>query len=335
MKQKMKKKFINLTSIGLSATTLFVCAPIANIATAAELQSKTVIADQTLQGYLANSQGLVIKNATAKQLQLPFSPNQYYGRSLLNEEGKKAWDYVIKELLAFNPNKNYDNLATPGGDGIFTLNLKNQGIKVKYNDIKNLTKYLNASDARLFHLRNRAQEYTVDAEGNIETLSFYIASVYMGDNDYQETLMGMEEYVSEVLSVLKPNMTEAQKVKALYDKYHSTMTYGRGSEIGNAVGALTNQIAICGGYSFGFLYILQRAGLEAIYMTGDTSAGYHAWNYVNVDDQWYMVDSTWGGDGWLLKGQSSLQNHKPRTTQHFDPIPTLAAKDYDLSKAKF
>ena len=70
-------------------------------------------------------------------------------------------------------------------------------------------------------------------------------------------------------------------------------------------------------------------------MTGDTSAGYHAWNYVNVDNQWYMVDSTWGGNNWVLKGQSSLQNHKPRKTQHFDPVPTLAVEDYNLTKAIF
>ena len=336
MKQKMKKKLTSFASIGLSAAILFISTPITHVAAAEELQSQSVV-NQGLQGYLANSQGLLVKQATAEQLQLPFAPNQYYGRSLLSEEGKKAWDYVIKELLAFNPIKNYDNLTKPanGGDGLFTLNLKEEGITVKGEDIKNLTKYLNASDARLFHIRNTTQKYKTDAEGNVETVSFNIAGVYMGDNAYKKTLIGMEKYVSEVLSVVNPRMTESQKVKALYEKYHSTMKYGRGSEIGNAVGALTNQVAICGGYSFGFLYILQRAGLEAIYMTGDTSVGYHAWNYVNVDDQWYMVDSTWGGNNWLLKGQSSLQNHKPRKTQHFDPVPTLAVEDYNLTKAIF
>ena len=115
---------------------------------------------------------------------------------------------MIKELLAFNPIKNYDNLTKPanGGDGLFTLNLKEEGITVKGEDIKNLTKYLNASDARLFHIRNTTQKYKTDAEGNVETVSFNIAGVYMGDNAYQKTLIGMEKYVSEVLSVVNPRM---------------------------------------------------------------------------------------------------------------------------------
>ena len=340
MQQNIRKKLTKFATIGLSGAMLLFATPPTYV-DAAETQNTVLtntqeVAKQALQAYLADSQGLFVIDATAEQLQLPFSPDQYYGRSLLTEDGQKAWDYVVKELLAFNPVNDYPNLTTRNdGHGKFTINLKAAGITAPESDIKKFNKYLNGSDARMFHIRNWNQEYTKDAAGNVETVTFYIPGVYMGDNAYQNTLMGMEAYVSEVLSVVDPRMTDAQKVAALYKKYTSTMSYawGGGKEIGNAVGALTNRIAICGGYSFGFQYILMRAGVQSIYMTGDTSEGYHAWNYVKADGQWYFVDSTWGSDRWLLKGQSSLTSHKKRDS--FNVMPTLSETDMNLEDTVF
>lgn len=342
MKQNTMKKLAKLTSIGLICVTVLASTPFTYIEAAGTQNTATQntpeVASQALQAYLGDSKGNIIQNATAEQLNLAFSSELYYGRSLLTEGGQHAWDYVVKELLAFNPTKNYDNLTTlSDGHGRFTINLKKAGITASESDIKKFNKYLNGSEPRMFHVRNWNQEYKKDSSGNVESVTFYIPGVYMKDNAYQNTLMGMEKYVSEVLSVLDMRMTDAQKVAALYKKYTSTMSYAwsGGKEIGNVVGALTNRIAICGGYSFGFQYILMRAGVQSIYMTGDTSEGYHAWNYVQVDDQWYFVDSTWGSNRWLLKGQSSLTSHKPRKTQHFEPIPTLFETDYNLNDTAF
>jgi len=340
MQQDIKKKLTKFATIGLSGAMLLFSTPL-TYADAAETQNTVVknvqeVANQALQAYLADSKGLFVQKATADQVNLAFSPELYYGRSLLTEGGQQAWDYVVKELLAFNPTKNYDNLTTlSDGHGRFTISLKEAGITAPEKDIKNFNRYLNGSDARMFHVRNWNQEYTKDSAGNVETVTFYIPGVYMGDNAYQNTLMGMENYVSEVLSVVNPRMTDAQKIAALYKKYTSTMSYAwsSGKEIGNAVGALTYRKAICGGYSFGFQYILMRAGVQSIYVTGDTSEGYHAWNYVKADNQWYFVDSTWGTDRWLLKGQSSISSHAPRT--NFATMPTLSETAYNLADTAF
>lgn len=342
MQRNFKSKFKRLTTIGLASAMLFTATPL-TLVDAAETQSPVVVntqevAKQALQSYLADSNGLFIQKATAEQMSLPFSPELYYGRSLLTEEAQKTWDFVVRELLAFNPSKEFSNGVhyeiASDGEGRLTFDLEALDLKAPENDIKKFNKYLNASDARLFHIRNVNQEFKSDGEGYAKSVTFKIAGVYAKGTDYQNTLQGLEAFTSEVLSVVHPSMTDAQKVKALFDKYRDGMSYSRGSEIGNAVGALTYQKAICGGFSFGFLYILQRAGLEAIYLTGDTSAGYHAWNYVKVDDTWYFVDSTWGGS-WILKGQSALDSHKVRQTQHFEPVPTLAEADYDLNLTKF
>lgn len=342
MQRNFKSKFKRLTTIGLASAMLLTATPL-NLVNAEETQKPVVVntqevAKQALQSYLSDSNGFYIQTATAEQMTLPFAPELYYGRSLLSEEGQKTWDFVVKELLAFNPSKGFSEgiryEVIKNGHGKLTFDLEALDIKAPINDIKNFNKYLNGSDARMFHVRKWNQEYTKDNDGYAKTVTFYIPGVYAHDTDYQDTLQGLEAYTSKVLSVLHPRMTDAQKVKVLFDKYRSGMSYSRGKEIGNAVGALTYQKAICGGYSFGFLYVLQRAGLEAIYMTGDTSVGYHGWNYVKVDDEWYFFDTTWGGP-WQFKGKSSLTSHNPRKTQHFEPIPELADADYDLNLTKF
>lgn len=344
MQQNIRTKLTKFAAIGLSSAMLLVSTPL-TFADAAETQNPVVVnkqeaANQALQAYLADSNGFYIQTATAEQMTLPFAPELYYGRSLLSEEGQKTWDFVVKELLAFNPSKGFsDGISyevVSNGHGKLTFDLEALNIKAPIDDIKKFNRYLNASDARMFHVRNWGQEYKTDENGFAKTVSFYIPGVYAHDTDYQDTLQGLEAFTSEVLSVLHPRMTDAQKVKALMDKYRSGMSYawGGGKEIGNAVGALTNRIAICGGYSFGFQYILQRAGIEAIYMTGDTKAGYHAWNYAKIDDEWYFFDSTWGFPH-MFKGESSVESHNPRKTQHFDQLPKLAEKDYDQNLAKF
>ena len=343
MQQNIKKNLIKFATIGLSGAMLLFATPL-TYADAAETQNTVLtntqeVAKQALQSYLGDSKGNIILNATENQVNLPFEDSLYYGRSLLTAEGKKTWDFIVRELLAFNPSKGFaDGIQyeiASNKHGKITFDLEKLGIQTSEEDIKKFNKYLNASDARMFHIRNWEQEYTKDENGKAKTVSFYIPGVYAYDDDYQNTLMGLEKYTSTVLSVVDDRMTDAQKVKALYEKYREGMSYSSGKEIGNAVGALTYQKAICGGYSFGFQYILMRAGLPTIYMTGDIGRYYHAWNYVQVDGQWYFVDSTWGTDKWLLKGQSSLTSHKPRKTQHFDQLPTLAKVDYNLNDAIF
>ena len=41
-----------------------------------------------------------------------------------------------------------------------------------------------------------------------------------------------------------------------------------------------------------YLALLEAAGMDAESVTGDTPVGYHAWNVVKIDGQWYHVDTT-------------------------------------------
>lgn len=63
---------------------------------------------------------------------------------------------------------------------------------------------------------------------------------------------------------------------------------------GNLYGALVEGTAYCNGYAAAFHYLAGEAGLESIYIRGESNRGVpHAWNSVQLDGAWHDLDVTW------------------------------------------
>lgn len=62
---------------------------------------------------------------------------------------------------------------------------------------------------------------------------------------------------------------------------------------GSAYGCLVDGKAVCQGYAQAFQYIMNRLGIECGICRGETKRGRHAWNYVNIDGDYYWIDLTW------------------------------------------
>ena len=61
-------------------------------------------------------------------------------------------------------------------------------------------------------------------------------------------------------------------------------------------GALVERRTLCGGYAYTFSYILNRLGVETVYVTGTALGELHAWNVVRIGDEFYHFDVTWSDD---------------------------------------
>ena len=60
-----------------------------------------------------------------------------------------------------------------------------------------------------------------------------------------------------------------------------------------AYGILINGVGVCSGYADAFTLIADRAGLESVIVTGYLRGNLpHAWNRVNINDEWYTIDVT-------------------------------------------
>jgi len=64
---------------------------------------------------------------------------------------------------------------------------------------------------------------------------------------------------------------------------------GQNTPSHHASGTLLTGQAVCSGYASAFLLFMQIAGIPCEYVHSDT----HAWNLVQLDNNWYHVDVTW------------------------------------------
>lgn len=107
---------------------------------------------------------------------------------------------------------------------------------------------------------------------------------------------------NEILSqILTDNMTDLEKIQAAYRyitenvtydfRYytdHSNMPY----ESMVALGALQDNLAICGGYAQSFEALLDMLQIENYTVSGKSHRENHMWNYVVLDGKGYYCDPT-------------------------------------------
>ena len=83
-------------------------------------------------------------------------------------------------------------------------------------------------------------------------------------------------------------------------------------------GVFDDGVAVCNGLAQSFVILCAIEGIDSLKIQGGTSGGRHAWNKVEIDGLWYVVDTTWGAENatsngvnyrlgdydWLLVGQN-------------------------------
>ena len=68
--------------------------------------------------------------------------------------------------------------------------------------------------------------------------------------------------------------------------YDSTLSYYSSDAILRGTG-------VCDSYARLYFLLCKAAGLDAYVIYGETKAGYHAWDAVKIDGEWYYADPTW------------------------------------------
>jgi len=178
-------------------------------------------------------------------------------------------------------------------------------------------------------------------------------------SQYASEMAQIDAIVGGILSKITPEMTQYEQLLYLHDTLCQRTSYGGMAlaEAGTIKGSILNHKAVCEGWSRGFLYLCQKAGFNCLYITGGMnlkpdeetpSYGNHAWNFVELDGNWYLVDAT--TDGGLvgatvshrafLKGKTYFdQNYRLECAQWdgslvnenltaYPTLPTLATDDY-------
>ena len=111
--------------------------------------------------------------------------------------------------------------------------------------------------------------------------------------DYYTT-KEQEAYVDDtvdfiVSKLVNDDMSDHEKQKLIHDYILNFVDYSDSDEYNDPYSALYYGKTKCNGYAMLTYKMLTAAGIENIIVTNED----HAWNVVNIEDNWYHMDTTW------------------------------------------
>ncbi|MEF2967527.1 transglutaminase domain-containing protein [Paenibacillus sp. M1] len=114
---------------------------------------------------------------------------------------------------------------------------------------------------------------------------------------YRETA-GQSAYVDQravaiLQDIVRPEMNDHQKVKAIHDYVVQHLQYDKELEKYTAYEGLRSGEAVCQGYTLLAYKLLEKAGIANLIVEGTAGSRLHAWNLVKLDNRWYHLDTTW------------------------------------------
>lgn len=141
------------------------------------------------------------------------------------------------------------------------------------------------------HLRSNGK-YAFNLE-SVKPLIFKLRYIYIIDDNQNEMV---EKKIDSIISnIIKPEMTELEKEKAVVDWICDNVEYDYDENYYTEYDALFNGKTVCNGYSRLTSRMLDKAGIKNYIVVGKVNNSWkpHAWNLVQIDGKWYILDTTY------------------------------------------
>lgn len=138
-----------------------------------------------------------------------------------------------------------------------------------------------------------------------------------------DELQVTENFVNKLLTQLKPNGSDYEKILAAYKYITSTTTYEVDQGFGNMLDSNTaiydvfiERQSTCIGYSIAFSYLMDKMGIESYIVdqittndpSTETFGSVHTYNVVKLDGKFYKIDLT--GNVFLKSASGCLSDSK-------------------------
>lgn len=286
-------------------------------------------AAMTLQvGSVAWAKGLTLskpKTETSQQTEKSSSKKKTEEKK---EEAEEAENYWVSQL-SDTERKVYDQMLAGLQEGKSSISLTLGKTTAKSRQaLVNKLLILIAKQHPEFYWLGNSQSVSWRLTSKESTMTFK-PNYHAGYG--QSEVKKKDASLSKVVDGLKKDLpkSDSAKVKYIYDWVLARSDYDwnefdafnrTGSPTKDddysVVGVLLNKTGTCQGYAESFQYLCDQLGVECLTVDGIGNYGNgdmdHAWNYVKVDGNWYLVDTTWGDtftdgkDKFALLGSDSL-----------------------------
>lgn len=153
-------------------------------------------------------------------------------------------------------------------------------------EFESLTKYHNGYYLRIANLSSSQAGLALRYALRTGDTSFLTADQYLA---YQKLIAVAEE-------LQLADLDDIDAILAVHDYLIRNTTYdaatasaGTGGPAHYAEGLLLNNLAVCSGYASAFQLLMSFADINCEYVYTDS----HAWNLVQLEEEWYHIDVTW------------------------------------------
>ncbi|MBQ8826306.1 MAG: hypothetical protein IJ007_04365, partial [Oscillospiraceae bacterium] len=110
--------------------------------------------------------------------------------------------------------------------------------------------------------------------------------LYSTRKEYSEKI---EEVTNEWMTEINACDTPLEKETLISEKICDYITYEKTGFHQSLAGALVGTKCVCNGYAMAMSYFCNASGIDCVTVVSSN----HAWNRVNLYDNWYEVDTTW------------------------------------------
>jgi hypothetical protein len=127
--------------------------------------------------------------------------------------------------------------------------------------------------------------------------------------------------------LVKPAQDDKEKARAIYRWVTDRIAYDADAFFAKKYPdydpeyVLKERKAVCAGYAVLFNELCKEAGIKATIVLGRTKESAdadadlpanerHAWNAIRIDDEWHLVDSTWGAGGVNVKDKKFFKRFR-------------------------
>lgn len=179
----------------------------------------------------------------------------------------------------------------------------------------------------------------------VETKKDELVNIYFDflllEEEALEVQALVEDKAEEILEPLR-DVSDYDKVKGVYDYIIENTLYDLDyMDEQNLCSVLLDGVGVCAGYARSVQYLLNRLGMECLYVTGMAEDEHHGWNIVQIEGEYYCLDATWG-DPEMDDGSETLTyNYFCATSEEFarthepdepELLPDCTATEYNFHR---